>query len=72
MATKQASKKAASKRAAASQPSGIIRPLYAVSIEKAIAKGDPAEMRQLATQARKYLKEVQTALKALDKKTAKG
>lgn len=73
MATKKATKKAASKKGGAgTYGGGGIRPLYGIAIEKAIAKGDPAEMRKLATQARKYLKDVQGALKTLDKKVGKA
>lgn len=45
-----------------------IVPLYAVPIYDAIKRGDAAEMKKLAAQARKHIKEVTSALGALEKK----
>jgi len=42
-------------------------PPYGVAIRDAIARGDVREMRQVATVARKYLKDVQAALDAMEK-----
>lgn len=42
--------------------------LYAVPIYNAIKRGDAAEMKKLATQARKHVADVTSALAALDKK----
>ena len=47
-----------------------IRPLYGIPIYDAIKRGNTAEMKKLATQARKHVKDVQTALAALEKKIA--
>jgi uncharacterized protein DUF1843 len=46
-----------------------IRPLYAAPIYEAIKRGDAAEMKKLAAQARKHISEVTAALTALEKKT---
>lgn len=78
-ATSKSSKKAASKTSAKSrEPLNLkeikagIRPLYAVPIEWAAARGDATEMRQLATIARKHVKDVQTALDKLERRLAKS
>ncbi len=55
------------------KPSAIekpIRPLYGIPIYDTIKRGDAAEMKKMAAQARKHVKEVQTALAALEKKIA--
>jgi hypothetical protein len=67
MPTRKGTKKAAAKKRA-SRP----QPLYGRPIDKVIARGDLGEMRQAATAARKYLSQVQTALKALDQKIGKA
>jgi hypothetical protein len=46
----------------------VLVPLYAVPIYNAIARGDLQEMRKLAVQGRKHIKDVQSALAALEKK----
>ena len=73
MAATKATKKAAKK--AAVIPSKIPgkgpHPLYGRPIDLAIASGNVADMRKLSTQAKSYLKEVQTALKALERKLGK-
>lgn len=67
-----AKKPAAKKSYSKSKPSGPIRALYAVPIYGAIKRGDSAEMKKLAAQARKHVSEVKTALAALEKKLGKG
>lgn len=52
------------------KPSGPIVALYAVPIYEAIKRGDLAEMKKLAAQARKHVSDVTTALAALDKQLA--
>jgi hypothetical protein len=47
---------------------GGIQPLYGVVIREAIARGDTAEMKRLSTQARKHIKDVESALSKLDAK----
>lgn len=42
-------------------------PPYGVAIREAIARGDVREMRQVAAQSRKWLKETQAALDAMEK-----
>jgi hypothetical protein len=46
-------------------------PPYGIAIKEAIARGNAQEMRKLAGSARKYVKDVQTALDKLDKTLAK-
>jgi hypothetical protein len=53
----------------AKKPSPIVA-LYAVPIHACIRRGDIAEMKKMATQARKHISDVTTALAALDKKIA--
>lgn len=57
------------KKAAPAKPP-VIRPLYGPPIYDAIKRGDAAEMKKLAAQARKHISEVKTALAALEKKIA--
>ncbi|HWN08026.1 MAG TPA: DUF1843 domain-containing protein [Pyrinomonadaceae bacterium] len=61
-----ARKKGPAKPAAAAFRSGAVPP-YGVAIREAVARGNPREMKTLATAARQYLKNVQSALGALDK-----
>jgi hypothetical protein len=42
-------------------------PPYGVAIKEALARGDAQEMRRVAASGRKYLKDVQAALKRLEK-----
>ena len=63
-----ATKKTAQKRIPGKGP----HPLYGMPIDRAIASGDLATMRRVATQARSYLKELQTAMKALDARIGKA
>jgi hypothetical protein len=45
--------------------------LYAVPIHACIRRGNMAEMRKMAAQARKHISEVTAALAALEKKIGK-
>ena len=56
------------KKASYKKPPSIIRPLYAVPIYEAIDAGNLPEMRKMATQARKHVREVESALATLEKK----
>lgn len=47
-----------------------IRALYAVPIYDCIKRGNPTEMKKLAAQARKHIRDVTAALAALEKKIA--
>ena len=49
---------------------GIV-PLYAVPIHACIRRGNVAEMRKMAAQARKHISDVTAALAALEKKLGK-
>jgi Domain of unknown function (DUF1843) len=42
-------------------------PPYGVAIRNAIVRGDQREMRQVATATRKWMREVQAALNAMEK-----
>jgi MinD-like ATPase involved in chromosome partitioning or flagellar assembly len=69
--TKKGTKKASAKGASQSRSAKLpikVQPLYGRPIDDAIRRGDPAEMRKLATQARQYIKEVQSALTSLERK----
>ena len=48
-------------------PAGTVEP-YGVAIREAVARGDQAEMRRVASQARKHLNDVQKALEKLERK----
>lgn len=64
MATK-ASKKAPG-RVSARIPNSPAHPLYGRPILEAIKRGNVAEMKRIATQARAHVKEVNAALAKLD------
>lgn len=64
--TNTSSKKSTRVSATSSKAIGPLPP-YGVAIRDAIARGDVREMRQVATVARKYLKDVQAALDAMEK-----
>ncbi|HJR07381.1 MAG TPA: DUF1843 domain-containing protein [Pyrinomonadaceae bacterium] len=71
MATKKAGSKSgggkkASAKAAAKNPYSPIQPLYGRPILDAIKRGNIAEMKKLATQARAHVKDVNAALAKLD------
>ncbi|HEV7473505.1 MAG TPA: DUF1843 domain-containing protein [Pyrinomonadaceae bacterium] len=56
-------------RRTASKAASLRGPLppYGVPIREAMARGDVREMRRVAASARKWLKEVQSALDGMDK-----
>jgi hypothetical protein len=58
-------RKAPAKKAKSGSP---IVALYAVPIHACIRRGDIAEMKKMAAQARKHISEVTSALAALEKK----
>jgi hypothetical protein len=64
--TKKSSKQPRSVSSKSSKASGPLPP-YGEAIRNAIARGDAPEMRRVATVARKYLKDVQAALDAMEK-----
>lgn len=64
MPTRTSAKKTSAKK----PPPVPIKPLYAVPIYEAIARGDAQEMRKLAAQAKKYIADIQTGISKLDKK----
>lgn len=70
MAATKGTKKAA-KRRTLKIPGKGPHPLYGMPIDKAIATGNLAQLRKLSTQAKSYLKEVQTALRSLERKLEK-
>jgi len=72
-ASKSAPRKAGKSQAASSAKlnAGAIPP-YGVPIREAIARGNPAEMKQVSASARKYLTEVQAAVDKLDRAMGKG
>jgi hypothetical protein len=69
MPTKKTAKPTA-KKAAYKKGSPIVA-LYSVPIYGAIKRGNLAEMKKLAAQARKHISDVSTALAALEKKIGK-
>ena len=68
--------KAASKstKKASAKPEKTVtpRPLYAAPIKEAAESGDLQAMKNMATQARKHLAEINSALARLDKAIAKS
>jgi MinD-like ATPase involved in chromosome partitioning or flagellar assembly len=73
MATKKPTKEPAYKKiskAKAIRPGSMIP--YGPPIMDALRSGDAAEMKKVAAAARKYIKEVEAALAALEKKIGKG
>jgi hypothetical protein len=71
MATRKAAKKSTKKTARKLIPKRV-QPLYGRPIDKVIQTGDLAEMKKVATQARTYLKNVKSALAALDRKIGRA
>jgi hypothetical protein len=61
-------KKSSTKKAA---PTRGPLPPYGIAIKEAAARGNVAEMKKTAASARKWLKEVQSALEALEKTISK-
>ncbi len=74
-AKKSATKKSSSKKSAKGSAASATRigpiPPYGEAIRDAAASGDQAQMRRVAASARKYLREVQSALDKLDKALGK-
>ena len=66
----KSSKKASAKKSAAAARGGPLPP-YGVPIKEAIAGGNLGEMKALATRTRKYIAEIEGALKTLDSKISK-
>lgn len=69
MPARKVSAKLAAK--ASKKPAALNKPivaLYAVPIYSAIKRGDAAEMKKLAAQARKHVKDVSAALADLEKR----
>ena len=62
---KSATKKSGKARAAARPETGPVAP-YGDPIRKAVARGDLQEMKATAASARKWVSDVQAALKELD------
>lgn len=74
MPAKKAAKKVSGLKATSTKPPKLsvpIQPLYAVPIYAAAKRGDAAEMKSLAAQARKHISDLTAALSALDKKLGK-
>ena len=68
--TKKSTKKAGSKAKAAQPATGPVPP-YGEAIRGAIARGDAQEMKNVAASARKWMSDVQSALKQLEGATKK-
>lgn len=68
--SKKSSKKVSSKKSKTSAASGSVPP-YGVAIREASARGDAAEMRKVASSARKWISDAQTALEKLESKLGK-
>jgi hypothetical protein len=74
MATSKGTKKSAKKagkKAASKAPPKRPQPLYGRPVDTAIASGNLADLRKLSTQAKSYVKQLQTALKGLESKIGK-
>lgn len=74
MATSKGTKKSAKKagkKAARKIPGKGPHPLYGMPVDKAIASGNLADLRKLSTKAKSYVKQLQTALKGLERKIGK-
>ena len=63
--TKKSTKKAGKARAGARVDTGPVPP-YGEAIRGAVARGDVQEMKDAAASARKWISDVQSALKELD------
>ena len=70
--TKKAARKTTSSKSRIAQDiaSGRIEP-YGPAIRDAVARGDVQEMRQVAVATRKRIKEIETALNALERNIKK-
>jgi hypothetical protein len=73
MPVRKATKKSGSKKPAKSKapirPGSMIP--YGPPIRDAIRRGNPAEMKKVAAAARRFIKQVEAALAALEKKIGK-
>jgi hypothetical protein len=69
--TKKSAKKAGKKAASKTIPGKGPHPLYGMPVDKAIASGNLADLRKLSTQAKSYVKQLQTALQGLERKIGK-
>ena len=65
-ASKKTSAKKSTKKTSASRVESGPVPPYGDPIRKAIARGDAREMKNVATSARKWIADVQSALDQLD------
>ena len=68
---KTSAKKSTKKTSASRVESGPVPP-YGEPIRKAIARGDAREMKNVATSARKWIADVQSALDQLDSAMTKS
>ena len=68
----KAASKSTKKASAKPEKPILTRPLYAGPINEAAASGDLQAMKSMATQARKHLADVNSALAKLDKAIAKS
>jgi Domain of unknown function (DUF1843) len=66
----KSSKKASAKQSASAARGGPLPP-YGVPIREAIAGGNLSEMKAMATRTRKYIAELERALKTLDNQISK-
>lgn len=69
---KAAAKKGGASASGAARPAAGAVPPYGVAIREAAARGDAAEMRKVANNARKWIKDAQAALDKLDQKLSKA
>lgn len=67
---KKASSKGAGKASPAAIKSGPVPP-YGIAIREAITRGDAQEMRKVGVSARRWIKDIQSALEALEKAIGK-
>jgi hypothetical protein len=74
MATSKGTKKSAKKagKKAATKVPKRVQPLYGRPVDTAIASGNLADLRKLSTQAKSYVKQLQTALQGLERRIGKG
>ena len=68
---KKTTAKKSTKKTSARAESGTVPP-YGDPIRKAIARGDAREMKNVATSARKWMSDVQSALDELDSAMTKS
>jgi hypothetical protein len=68
MTARKAAKKPTSKKPTYKKPPTGIHPIYSLPIYDAIDVGNISEMRKMATQAKKHIRDVESALASLEKK----